>query len=540
MPGKLTKTSIKERTEEYWEYRREHQDDHDCYVDELLGRELIFARDHPLEDGTPRLRRLDTCVDTLALTVGESFEPLLQVMCVLHPKRVVLILNNFYGDTPGIVHGKTLKGLMKRLSHVSDLPGEMRPTLSDNDFDLVELEADTPTQVFRALRDTMQKLGAQSSESHANAVDITGAKKSMVVGAFLYAAHSGLPITYVDFDEYDSTWGKPRGYTCTIGQIRNPYEAFRLREWERVRQLYSRYNFRDAVELIVGIPGHPETGIRELMSRNLEGNQARLKLYDPGDLAKVDQLLDLLNIYEAWDSGDFQSAIHLADKLPEQVVPSSVTTLGDSWPVITHTSTTTWPTDIYTDARKLSVYAFDELKRIERLMQYNQDFRSAFLRAGGLSEVLMTARIVSLIIDASVKNDFLTALSDRTPNAEKMFIALLKPAGTSFTLNDLGLRNSPKASITVAKPMTDWWRVTKYFGGATGWGLFLDRRNVLTHRYIAVSEELARDALRFARANLEDYIGAPLESLTLNAQAIDWHELCRTLRLDFLPPNLLI
>ncbi|MFZ1406195.1 MAG: hypothetical protein WAW03_24140, partial [Anaerolineae bacterium] len=79
MPGKLTKTIIKERTEEYWNRFR---GDYDCYVDELLGRELTYAYAHPLDDGTPRLRRLDKPVHTLALTVGESFEPLLQVACV--------------------------------------------------------------------------------------------------------------------------------------------------------------------------------------------------------------------------------------------------------------------------------------------------------------------------------------------------------------------------------------------------------------------------------------------------------------------------
>jgi hypothetical protein len=535
MTGKLHKTEIKGRTEEYWE---QHKDDYDCYVEELIGRELTYAHSHPLDDGTPRLRRLDKPVHTLALTVGESFEPLLQVTCVLRPKRVVLILNNFYGRTPGQDHGETLKRLMMQLSKASGLPDDLRPSLREGDFDLQELDADTPTHVFRALRDAMQKPEAQPPASCMNAVDITGAKKSMVVGAFLYAAHSGLPITYVDFDKYNSDWGRPYGYTCKIGRIANPYEMFGLRNWEKVRQLYNRYNFRDAVELVTGAPEQSEVGIRKLMSRNLESENERLKLYNPDDVLKVDQLLNILRMYEAWDSGDFQTALKLADKLPEGVVPSSVTILGGNWPIISHTNATSWPTDIYTDGDKLRVYAFDELKRIKRLIQYNQDYRSAFLRAGGLSEVLMTTRIVALIADTLVRNRFLDALAERTPNAEKMFTALLKLTGVSFALNDLGLRNSPKASVTVVKPMKDWWNVTKHFCGPTGWELFLDRRNVLTHRYVAVSEELASDALSFATANFEDYIG-PLESLALNGQAADWASLCQMLRLDFLPLNLL-
>ncbi len=153
MSGKLKKPILKKRTEEYWEERK---GDYDCYIEELLGCELTHAQSNPLKDGTVRLRDLGRCVHTLALTVGESFEPLLQVTCVLRPKRVVLILNDCYGDIPGNDHGSSLKRLMKKLSQVADLPKDMQPSLGDGDFDLVTLDADTPTQVFQALRDAMQ------------------------------------------------------------------------------------------------------------------------------------------------------------------------------------------------------------------------------------------------------------------------------------------------------------------------------------------------------------------------------------------------
>ena len=178
------------------------------------------------------------------------------------------------------------------------------------------------------------------------------------------------------------------------------------------------------------------------------------------------------------------------------------------------------------------------MRRIERLISLYQDFRSAFLRAGGLSEVLVAARIVALIADPSVKKDFLVALSERTPGAERMFEALLSPAGTPIALNNLGLRNAPKENVKAGEPMKEWWRGTTHFSDATGWRTFLDRRNVLTHRYVAVSDDFARDALSFATANFEDSIGSSLGSLDLNAQAATWQELCRILQLDFLPPNL--
>jgi hypothetical protein len=534
MSCQLTKTELKGRTLQYWE----KIPGYDCYIKELLGRELKHVKSQP--DGIERLRGVGKPVHTLALTVGESFEPLLQVVCVLRPKRVVLILNSSYGETPGSDHGEDLKQFMLNLSQAADLPDNMRPELHACDFCLVELANDTPTQVFRALRKAMQKAEAEPPEGSTNVVDITGAKKSMVVGAFLYAAHSGLPITYVDFDEYDKDRGRPYGYTCRIGEIANPYEAFHLRDWEQVRRLYNSYNFRDARALL----GKPRDGdipgvrIMGTMSNTLDEDREGRSLYEQVDVNKVAQLARIVEMYEAWDSGDFSKATEFAAEIPESVTPSAVTTLGANWPIVSAESTQSWPTDIYADASKLRIYAYDELKRIERLIDIYQDFRSAFLRSGGLSEVLVAARIVDLIVDSSVKSNFLSALRERTPGAEKMFKALLSPAGQSISLNDLGLRNAPKASVTVSQPMKDWWCSTTHFGNSTGWETFLDRRNVLTHRYVAVSEDLAKDALRFAVANFEDFIGSPLESLDLKAQAVTWHELCNMLQLDFLPPQL--
>ena len=419
----------------------------------------------------------------------------------------------------------------------------MRPSLNndDDDFDPVVLKADTPTQVFRALRDAMQKPKAFPPKGFVNAVDITGAKKSMVVGAFLYAAHSGLPITYVDFDKYDNEWGRPYGYTCKIGRILDPYEAFRLREWEQVRQQYNSYNFRNT-RVLLGKPrdeNGPGVGIMGAMTSILDEGKTGSSLYEQADIDKVVRLAEVVEMYEAWDSGDFGTAKRLADHLPKLAPPSSVAILGTNWPIVSGGNTQAWPTDIYADADKLSVYAYDELRRIERLISIYQDFRSAFLRAGGLSEVLVAARIVALIVDLSVKTKFLAALSVRTPGAEKMFKALLNPAGTPIELNDLGLRNAPKENVIADKPMEAWWSKTTHFcDEVTGWSTFLDMRNVLTHRYVAVSEDLARDALKFTTANFEDFIASPFNTVNLNAQSATWQELCSLLHLDFLPPRL--
>ncbi|MBO9314072.1 MAG: hypothetical protein J7465_17895, partial [Chloroflexus sp.] len=79
MTTRLTKQCLKGRTQEYWEKKPGFE----VYINELLGRELNHAISQP--DGSTRVRGAGKPVHTLALTVGESFEPLLQVICVLRP-----------------------------------------------------------------------------------------------------------------------------------------------------------------------------------------------------------------------------------------------------------------------------------------------------------------------------------------------------------------------------------------------------------------------------------------------------------------------
>jgi len=68
----LRQEDIRKRTEEIWEYGHGY----DCYVEELLGRELKEAR----KNDPARLRGLTNPVHALAMTVGDSFEPLLQTV----------------------------------------------------------------------------------------------------------------------------------------------------------------------------------------------------------------------------------------------------------------------------------------------------------------------------------------------------------------------------------------------------------------------------------------------------------------------------
>lgn len=586
----LTKTDVRERTREYWEkgQKWETKTRYDCYINELLGQELQAASKDP-----DRLRGVGQPVHTLALTVGESFEPLLQVVCVLKPQRVVLILNRLYGKKAGQAQGKTLQDLIRDLRNLTDFPENMRPSLDNNGFELQVLKHDTPTHVFRALRDALQKPAAQPPPGFTNVVDITGAKKSMVVGAFLYAAHSGLPITYVDFDDYDEDWGKPYGYTCRIGRIANPYEAFHLRDWEQVRRLYESYSFRNARVLlgVAGSAGNVGTGIIGAMSQTL-GDAGSDPLFDPDDIDKVKCLALMFEMYEAWENGDYAEAKRLKDgfnpPLPPDVVPWSIEELGGIWPHVASASDArTAAQNLLTDhlalkqgasspsdslfARPLPLLAYvrDELAKIERLITKNEDYRSAYLRAAGLHEFLLKARIALCWL-----NNFLEArpkgptswqpVATAFGSAEKdAFASLMEEPSESRLRRILEAGSIHEMNITGGniRRSTTAPSLSPYFNGLpldlaaavhTGVGgnsipLFVKIRGEAIHTHLYIPRPIAEAALELVRAAVEEFENNWLEHFhpgTLTAAdnkpvaAPSWSRLCEVCELTFLPPRL--
>lgn len=592
MTTRLTKQCLKGRTQEYWEKKPGFE----VYINELLGRELNHAISQP--DGSTRVRGAGKPVHTLALTVGESFEPLLQVICVLRPRRVMLILNQFYsgtpgydhGGTPGYDHGRELQDLIEKLPHVPDLPQDVRPEVQD--VELIELKNDSPTQVFRALLDTMRKPEAQPPDGYVNVVDITGAKKSMVVGAFLYAAHSGLPITYVDFDEYDKDWGKPYGYTCRIGEIANPYEAFRLRDWEQVRRLYESYNFRSARALLgqAGNSGTSGSGILGAMSQTIDNASSGETLYDPWDINKVQRLATLFEMYEAWENGDYTHAKAIADglnpPLPDDAIPWSIVELGDVWSSAAHISNArsaadhllnahldlkhgkSQPSDsLFAQPLKLLAYVRDELAKIERLIDKNEDYRSAYLRAAGLHEFLLKARLALCwlhnALEAKPKGGSTwQSVATAFGNTERDAFASLMDESSEWKFRR-ALQNQEEMNVkggnvrrsSTAPSLQSYYdNLSLDLAGAvyTDAGgnktpLFVKLRGEAIHTHLYIPRNVAEAALELVQAAVKEFEtnwlehfhpGIFAQAKGKRVESPSWSRLCEVCELDFLPPRL--
>ena len=511
---------LKRETEKYWKFKEGIVAKLEKYIKEkkttlenksLLEAELEYVRSQG------RIK-VQPC-NTLVLLVGHSLEPLLQTICVYHPKRIILLLNEAgYGEEEWHVFAEHLVEAIRLLS-----PGLLtrQPKISGEEGKQGFPVKDSPESVF-------QKLVEVLHDEHDVVIDITGGKKSMVSGAYLYAAYAGTRISYVDFDEYDPEYRRPYGYTCKIGEISNPYKAFALREWERVRELYRRYQFRAA--------------------RRVLENQVlpAVKKWQPDAESSAMNIMEILQFYELWDSGDYKGAKSLADKnvWPNKLKPDVVTKLGEYWFEIRGTQLTSFPKDFYGNQDWIKVYACDELARIERLIHYHEDYRSAFLRAGGLNEVIMVARVVALIPPGEDKKRFTTALEQETPRVKRVFHALTDPNKTIIGVGkgkDISFRNAPNLQINRPSPMQAWWNATQIFRDTSsekGWKKFLHFRNKLAHTYFSVSRQWAEEALKFVRLNIENFWGASVCENIRN-QALPWTSLCELTGVDrFLPPNL--
>ncbi|SHE31443.1 hypothetical protein [Desulforamulus putei] len=528
---------LKDLTEDYWSKLENNLDDQvtvmlKTYIPKLLPREMEQIK----KNSPPQQAK------TLVLLVGFSWEPLLQAVCHYRPEKLYLLLNAKYGgESAGVVFQK-LEQLINKLSESKLI--EKKPEIKPTEIDAAGAG---PVEVFHQLTQIIKEEGEQppvrGKESLPLVLDITGAKKNMVAAAFLFAALSGTAVSYVDFpdDAYSPEKRRPYGYRSKIALIDNPYTFFAMGKWLEVRQLYKQYNFNGAIKLVDEIKKSMDKG-DEWSGRKYFG--------ETGEKA-VDRLLRVLECYECWESGNFNRASEIYEGIKGEIPgfrrpPDAVKILGGIWYEVQGAKFVKKPGRFYLEPQLFDTYICDELRRIERMIEYKEDYRAAFLRAAGLSEVVLNLWLLSLLDGEEDRKKALDFWGEadgedgRSPNASKSFKKLT--AGGTFKMKDLGGKNPPDITFNKgSKKIPRWWNSTAFFkdrGDRKGWKIFLDCRNKIAHRYYSIPEELAKDALLFARLNYESYRqDNRMPDSAVFAEIIPWPELCGLCGLkEILPP----
>lgn len=499
----------------------------------LLHIEMEYAATR--EECLPQQEERQTA--TLVILVGDSFEPLLQAIWAYRPQRIVPVVNLFYGDrdehdpnhAAGSQQWRKLHDLIKRLPFiVPDLP---RDVGRNQTYDTVH---DDPSAVFEFLNKHLRAdLGNQNRRI---VIDITGAKKTMVAGAFLFAAYTGTDISYVDFDSYDGKARRPYGYSCRIGTVSNPFVEWRLRDWMRAAELYRQHDFTGALNVLptalwAGAPDAWKQGFTQLH-----------------------QCIELL---AEWENGHLYPAKGRWQALPgelQEIMPTAIGALGEYWPEEGSSHTQWISVDFLATPRLLLIFGRDELARAQRLSDHSQlnsrlDYRAAFVRAYALHETLYKARVLALYRKGCLEEFEERPTASNFPKSgepDKTLDRLLHKMTGGDAQPLLKTRESKKLRLRIrcqdvpadqpapsdlAPEQIEDLRV---------------KRNLIIHTYVPVSPDDAARAIRLAHVNLKNYVECwgkwidPTFDLDEVAQAIQldaptWQQLLQTCGADFVP-----
>ena len=451
---------IRRRTQGFWRARHDLDDYHyylQCYVEELLPHELRY-----IEECGQR-PNCDLQGKTLVVLVGDSIEPLLISIAQLRPRSVIPVVNRRYsGDVTGQTQYETLCELIQKL------PAAYGNTEVEH-YGTV-LQGTHPHHVFAHLRDQLAGRGDL-------VIDITGGKKSMVAGAFLYAAYSNAYVSYVDFEEYDPEERRPYGYTCYLAQLENPYEDFALRDWEKVRQLYEAGAYRGAIQML------------DQMMPVLESD-----LFEDEHRQAVAKLRQLLELYDAWDGSAYRRAQGIArNEMFRNIWPALPTILSCLTDEVLNALAGRKAT-LYQHPVVCYVYANDQLHKARRLMTVSEDYRAALVRAAEVSEFLIKARLALIDpllrgTDASLRS-FRT--EDRTLHTDLQILKLHQHLSVRVDLD----ADSPHLERLRHLAESDFW---------AGPDCLRIRRNRAIHGVVPVSREDAETAITIAQENIDEF-----------------------------------
>lgn len=482
-------------TENYWSQNEEARPDYylgpQGYggpLKPLLQIELECARNRGLLP-----EREGNVPTTLVILLGTSFEPLLQAICAYQPDRLIPVVNRFYGDRaessnghkPGHLHWQDMRNLIKRL------PSDLIASPPNLTITQKETVMDDPQAVFDYLR---QKLADDLADPMRRVIiDITGAKKTIVAGAYLLAAYSQARISYVDFDRWHKGEGRPYGYSCRISDnVPNPLREWALQDWEHVEEQYRKYNFAAAIE---AIPSR-ERAVWETASNKLKS---------------------FLKVCAAWEASDLARAKELHDNLPENLkrhTPLAVKELSRFWSPLNSKREEWLKPSFLLDPRALMIYAEDELARADRLCKHKTrpDNRAAFICVYAVYETMIKARMLILFNNANLNvstSDIAVTTCDKLPSDHKEVLQnwILSSMQTHQARNLLAKGKmtveldlpSGAVRLTIENMSLSLEKTTK------GEKLLAQDRNLFVHSYVPVSSDYANKAIEMARAYLDEF-----------------------------------
>lgn len=474
--------------------------------------------------------------DLLILCVGYSPEPLLLAVAHHSPAEVLLLKEtSLQGD-----YLQTLEELWNR-----HRPGNL-PEFRDLGFRVVR---DSAADLFLAVRDAVQA----RQPGGRIVLDITGAKKSMIAGAFLAAGFLELETSYVDFGEYDPVLRRPVPGTSRPGRLSHPYRLFKLREESQLQEELDRGNFPEAERLastLLDMARSPE--VSELLAPGeADARSARFEVV--GQAARA---------YRRWREGFYAEAAEMLERSAAGIpVPATVERLSSAWPRSTDPHNeiveTLMPVRVFADPSLALAYFLDVLvwNSPERIGEHP---RESFLRIYGTVEsviffafhMLVTRRPERLLIETAEPDRF-QEVKSRYPKSSKgeeldwerllrgvaiqggedsSRLALKLLEGKTYRTGtkimapkgwkgwpSAGLESLPDCSIRLPEPALPGDLLSRLFTSSGNetvhLGTFTTLRNKAVHWLAPVPEEIAQKLLQYYRTVLKAMIPQVVDAL---------------------------
>jgi CRISPR-associated protein (Cas_Cas02710) len=447
--------------------------------------------------------------DLLILCVGYSPEPLLLAIAHHAPVAIVLLIADG-------LDAAYLESLEKLWDEHHDLLGV--PAFASLEQRTVR---DTAADVFLQVRDIVEN--RRRTPPARIVVDITGAKKSMVAGAFLAAGFLDLESGYVDFGEYDITLRRPVPGTSEPGSLQHPDHLFRLREEARLAEEVDRRRFREAERLADGLAELASSGdVRQAVGDEEAQGWAR----------RFAVVRRVAAAYARWSEGFYAETAEEIATCPGLQMPPTVAQLAPIWPRADAS-----PKEIVDALREEHVFADPStaLAYFLDVLVWNGELRireyprDAFLRLYGTIEsvifwafdIFVGRHSDRLRIEPQEPGELST--EERTELLDRA-LGICRRSSTN-ALKVLrgapGLAASPELPCTVsldspAIAKDVFSRLFKGQGGRQKLASFTDLRHKAVHWLAPVPWETALDLLRYYRTVLGELI--PLITAHLRAE----------------------
>jgi hypothetical protein len=271
----------------------------------LFERELQEVID---EAASARGERDETCPDLLLLTVGTSPEPLLLSVAHHHPRAVVLL---------------TALGIDEEdLHELEELWNRVHVQIGQPCFKEVARHdvRDDPGSLFRAVEKVVTD--ARTQDAQRIVLDFTGAKKTIVSGAFLAAGFLNLETSYVDFDRYDSTLNQPVPGTSEVGEVPHPVKLLKLLEQDQLATGFDDRRYERAAALALELA---ETAASREVVEILGAESEPWRKRFEGIKAAAET-------YALWQQGFYSDAAEVFSSASRLPLPPTVGVLAAVWP----------------------------------------------------------------------------------------------------------------------------------------------------------------------------------------------------------------